>query len=48
MERIAPASSVIPPPGTTSKWNMGVLVLDAPVPIFNVPDITGMVDKAQK
>jgi hypothetical protein len=27
---------------------MGVLVLDAPVPIFNVPDITTIIDKAQK
>ena len=34
--------------GAYFEWNMGVLVLDAPVPIFNVPDITSIVDKAQK
>jgi hypothetical protein len=34
--------------GAYFEWNMGVLVLDAPVPIFNVPDITTIIDKAQK
>ena len=34
--------------GAYFEWNMGVLVLDAPIPIFNVPDITSYIDKAQK
>lgn len=34
--------------GAYFEWNMGVLVLDAPIPIFNVPDITAYIDKAQK